>query len=118
VDSVLIVVIDVLSQQSTKVLLIDHNHVIEELSPHRSNPSFCDPVLPRASVHGSRRLNSDCVYYLADSIREDRVIVCALRRRTVSAGKNPARQIVAPAGSPRSGPGGDKWAEALREKAL
>ena len=35
---------------------------------------------------------------------KESVVVCALQRRTVSAGRNPARRTVAPAGSPRSGP--------------
>ena len=50
------------------MLLVNHNHVIEELSPHSSYPSFCDPVLPWASVGGSRRLDSDTVDCLGDTI--------------------------------------------------
>ncbi len=47
----------------------------------------------------------------------DHVGMCALPRCTVLPGGNPGRQTLAPAGSTRSGPGGDEWSEALREKA-
>ena len=47
----------------------------------------------------------------------DDVGVCALPRCTVLPGGNPGRQTLAPAGSTRSGPGGNEWSEALREKA-
>src|SRR3954465_4289565 len=46
------------------------------------------------------------------------VVGCALERCTRSPGAIPGRQTLAPAGSTWSGPGGDKWSEALREKAL
>ena len=68
VHSFFVVVVDVLSENSAKVLFVDHYHVIEELSPHSSNPSFRDPVLPRASVRGSRRLDSDTVDCFSDTI--------------------------------------------------
>src|SRR4051812_36438063 len=41
------------------------------------------------------------------------VVGCALERCTRSPGAIPGRQTLAPAGSPWSGPGGDKWSEAL-----
>jgi hypothetical protein len=42
------------------------------------------------------------------------VVLCALLRRTLPSGVgDPGPATVAPAGSTWSGPGGDKWAEAL-----
>src|SRR3954452_14094419 len=41
------------------------------------------------------------------------VVGCALERCTRSPGAIPGRQTLAPAGSTWSGPGGDKWSEAL-----
>jgi hypothetical protein len=68
VHSFFVVVVDILSKESPQVLLVDDYHVIKELSPHSSYPSFCDPVLPWASVGGSRRLDSDTVDCLGDTI--------------------------------------------------
>ena len=53
--------------------------------------------------------------------REDFAVIhgvrmCALTRCTVLPGESPGRQTLAPAGSTRSGSGGDEWPEALREK--
>src|SRR3954469_16272962 len=41
------------------------------------------------------------------------VVGCALERCTRSPGAIPGQQTLAPAGSTWSGPGGDKWSEAL-----
>src|SRR4051812_30935851 len=41
------------------------------------------------------------------------IVGCALERCTRSPGAIPGRQTLAPAGSTWSGPGGDKWSEAL-----
>jgi hypothetical protein len=43
-----------------------------------------------------------------------RIIQCAVKRRRSSVGEIPTRQLVAPAGSNRSGHGGNEMAEALR----
>jgi hypothetical protein len=45
------------------------------------------------------------------------VVMGALQRHDRLVGANPTRLILAPAGSTRSGPGGNEWAEALLETA-
>jgi len=47
------------------------------------------------------------------SVPLTRIIQCAVPRRQSSVGANPTRQLVAPAGSNRSGSGGDKTTEAF-----
>jgi hypothetical protein len=44
-------------------------------------------------------------------------VVCAVKGAFLRPGEKPGRQTVVPAGSARSGSGGNEWAEALREKA-
>jgi len=45
----LVVVGNVLSQQSAKVTLVEDDGVIEQFATHASDPALCDTVLPRAS---------------------------------------------------------------------
>ena len=49
VRAVLMVVGNVLSQQSAKVTLVEDDGVIEQFATHASDPALCDTVLPRAS---------------------------------------------------------------------
>src|SRR6267378_799793 len=48
VRAVLMVVGNVLSQQSAKVTLVEDDGVIEQFATHASDPALCDTVLPRA----------------------------------------------------------------------
>src|SRR5438874_726911 len=50
VRAVLMVVGNVLSQQSAKVTLVEDVGVIEQFATHASDPALCDTVLPRASA--------------------------------------------------------------------
>ena len=68
VHSFVVVVVDILAKESPQVLLVDHNHVIEKLSFDCSNASLCDPVLPGASLRDPRRLDSDTVDCVGDTI--------------------------------------------------
>src|SRR3989449_11446065 len=49
VRAVLMVVGNVLSQQSAKVTLVEDDGVIEQFATNASDPALCDTVLPRAS---------------------------------------------------------------------
>src|SRR5260370_41024717 len=49
VRAVLVVIGNVLSQQSAKVTLVEDDGVIEQFAPHASDPALCGAVLPRAS---------------------------------------------------------------------
>jgi hypothetical protein len=75
VYSLLVVVLDVLAEKPPQVLLVDHDHVIEQLSPDGPDPALCDPVLPRASIRRSFRLDAEVLDRLGDSIREGPMVV-------------------------------------------
>ena len=109
---------DIVVKNATQMVLIEHDHRIDEFAFAGSHPALCRSILPWTLKRGALRFYAKMLDRFCDVVGEDRVVVCALLRRTISAGKNLARRTVAPAGSTRSGPGGDKWAEALREKAL
>jgi len=47
-DSVCVVVVDVLSEKASKMAFVQDDHVIEQFSPDAANPSLGDSVLPRA----------------------------------------------------------------------
>ena len=49
VHALAVVVVDVLEEEPSEVLLVDHNHVIEQLAPNGSNPTFRGAVLPGGS---------------------------------------------------------------------
>jgi hypothetical protein len=118
VRSIFVVVGNVRLNHPAEMGLIDRDHVVEAVSAETGNPSFGKSVLPRRSKTCTYLFEPKPINSIPKLCPIDLVIVCALPRRTISAGRNPARRTVAPAGSTRSGPGGDKWAEALREKAL
>lgn len=44
------VVAHVVGQESVQVLRIEHDHMIEQISSTTSDPTFGDPVLPRAPL--------------------------------------------------------------------
>ena len=49
--------VDVGLEQALKVLLIQNNHVIEEVAPKRADESFNVGVLPRTSIRDPHLLN-------------------------------------------------------------
>src|SRR6266478_528371 len=67
VRAVLMVVGNVLSQQSAKVTLVEDNGVIEQFATHASDPALCDTVLPRAVSGFTKTSTSD---HLAHSLRK------------------------------------------------
>ncbi len=67
-DSVGVVVVDVLLEEASKVVLVQNDQVIEQLSPGAPNPSLSDPVLPRAPECSSPRLDPELSDCLIDAI--------------------------------------------------
>jgi hypothetical protein len=49
VDSIGVVIVDVLSEKALQVFLIHHDHMIEKLATGSADPSFGDPILPGGS---------------------------------------------------------------------
>jgi hypothetical protein len=54
VRSIVVIVGDVLLQQSPEVALVEHDDLVEQLSAHTAYPTFRNAVLPRAPVRRSR----------------------------------------------------------------
>ncbi len=48
-DSLRVVVLDVLLQKTFQVLFAEHDDVIEKFPPNASDEAFCRPVLPGAA---------------------------------------------------------------------
>ena len=67
VNSVGVVIVDVFAEESSKVVLVQDDHVIEQLSASTPDPSFGNPILPRASEGRSSRLDSKILDRLCDS---------------------------------------------------
>src|SRR6267143_1390120 len=75
VRAVLMVVGNVLSQQSAKVTLVEDDGVIEQFATHASDPALCDTVLPRASEGRPRWAQAEGIHRCEDPVAEYRVSV-------------------------------------------
>jgi len=58
VRSIVVIVGDVLVQQSPEVALVEHDDLVEQLSAHTAYPTFRNAVLPRAPVALAAQLKS------------------------------------------------------------
>jgi hypothetical protein len=67
VDSVGVVVVDVLAEKLPKVVLVQDDHVIQQLSASAADPSLGNPILPRAPKGRSLRLDSKILDRLSDA---------------------------------------------------
>ena len=56
--SIVVIVGDVLVQQSPEVALVEHDDLVEQLSAHTAYPTFRNAVLPRAPVALAAQLKS------------------------------------------------------------
>ena len=74
-DSVFVVVVDVLAKKAPQVPFVHHDYVVEQLSPDGPDPALGDPVLPGTSIGRPFRLDPEIFDRLGDSIREDGVVV-------------------------------------------
>ena len=60
VDTLGVVVADVLSNEASQVVSAEHDHVIEELSPNAADAVLSRPVLPRASERRAPGMDAEC----------------------------------------------------------
>ena len=70
VDSISVVVLDVFVEKTLQVFFIHHDHMIEELETGSADPSFGNPILPRALKGRSSRGNSNVLDRCGDPFRE------------------------------------------------
>lgn len=45
-NALVVVEVDVLTEESLQVAFVDHDHVIEKISLDGADPAFCETVLP------------------------------------------------------------------------
>jgi len=55
---VLVVIADIISQQSSHVSLVQNDHMIEQVPTHTSNPALGNAILPGASKSSSEGLGA------------------------------------------------------------
>ena len=60
VDSVRVVVVDMLAEKASKGVLVRDDHVIESFSARTPDASLDDPILPRASTSLANRAGIPC----------------------------------------------------------
>ena len=70
VDSVVVVVIDIFPKKASKVVLVQDDHVIQQLPASAANPSLGNPILPWTSKGRSSRGNSNVLDRFGDPFRE------------------------------------------------
>ncbi len=75
------------------MVLVQDDHVIEQLSPCAPNPSLRDPVLPRAPECRSLRLDAKILNRFANLIREDRIVIEDEKSRSRVVGKGLAKLL-------------------------
>ncbi len=68
VDPISVVVLDVFSQETLEVLLVQDDHVIEQLPASTPNPSLGYPILPRASECRPPRFDSNMLERFGDPV--------------------------------------------------
>jgi hypothetical protein len=59
---VLVVITNVVLQQSSQVSLIQNNHVIEQVAPYAANPALRNSILPGTAECGAHWLGPDCLH--------------------------------------------------------
>jgi len=59
VNAIGVVVLDVLTAQSSQVVFIEDDHVIEKLATNRSHEAFRYPILPRTLERRSLRMDPE-----------------------------------------------------------
>ena len=83
VNAIGVVVLDVLTEQSSQVVFTEDDQMIEKLATNRSHESFRGPVLPRTLQCGSLEMDSESRDGACNVRRKDRVVVedeIAMRR--------------------------------------
>jgi hypothetical protein len=75
VDSLGVVVVDVLAEEASQMILAEHDDMVQEFASHTSDETLRRPILPRAPERGPLRSQSEAVDRSGDFAREDRVVV-------------------------------------------
>src|SRR5258708_17856887 len=75
VRSIVVIVGDVLVQQSPEVALGEHDDLVEQLSAHTAYPTFRNAVLPRAPVRRSRWPQTERFHHGCHTLTEARVAI-------------------------------------------
>ena len=75
VNTLRVVVTDIVAEESAQVLLIEHNHVIDDFSLARSHPALRRSVLPGTVKRASLRFYIKILDRFCDLAGENRVIV-------------------------------------------
>jgi hypothetical protein len=58
VRAVLVVLADILGEESLQMVLIEHDDVIQQITTTAAYPTFCNPILPRTSDRSANTLDS------------------------------------------------------------
>src|SRR6266849_9878343 len=75
VRSIVVIVGEVLVQQSPEVPLVEHDDLVEQLSAHTAYPAFRNAVLPRAPVRRSRWPQTERCHHGSHTLTEARVAI-------------------------------------------
>jgi len=79
-SSVLVVITDILVHDPFQVAIIEHDHMVEQISATIPDPALCDTILPRTSEACSLRLNAEALHRVDDRAIE----LCAAIKNQVS----------------------------------
>ena len=67
-DSICVVVLDVLTEKTSKTVLVQDDRVVEQFSACAPDPPLGDAVLPRAPESGSPRLDAKILNRVGDPV--------------------------------------------------
>jgi hypothetical protein len=91
VRPIIVVVRDVLAEQTPQVNLVQHDHVVEQFPAATADPAFSDTVLPRASEAGSLGMDAGALHCVDHffvellAMIEDHVPKTICRKQRISA---------------------------------
>jgi hypothetical protein len=75
VDALGVVVGDIVVQQAVQMLLVENDHVIQQLPTGAAHPALCCSILPWTFERGALRLDVKILDRFCDLGGEDRVVV-------------------------------------------
>src|SRR5262249_1684453 len=73
--AVIVIVSDVLAEQSPEMTFVEYDDVVEQLSAYTSDPALRDSILPRAAVCSPRRFDAERRHRRYDLRGENRIAV-------------------------------------------
>lgn len=89
-SSIRMIITEVISTQTAQMGLVEHDHMVQQISSSTPNPPFSHPVLPGTLILSADRLHAHGFDRVDDAGRElritiqDQVTVCALVRKGLS----------------------------------